>query len=526
MNVYLYIMRKRHKVASVLLVLALVGIVGVLVADWQVEKKIEKALSQLPPHIKLSYSDLDVNIILGNVVLKSSKWEIFGKTTGELIAQGHIESISIEGLSYWDCLFNDKISIETLLIHNPVAKYIKNDKVNQADFKQEMLGETTQNIRVEQILIKKADVLVVKRANDSLVFSSPDFNLKVDALKLNQNENNPLEFDDFSLQSRHLKYALNDYDDLLVDSLSITNTSSFFTEVSIKTKFGKEELSRIIDKERDHFNVNFKSVEFFGQELNFLKSSPFSLKSERVQINAPNFEIYRDKLVADDLKPKLLYSEMLRNLNFDLAIDTLKINQGAIIYSEKVKTGNGAGEINFKNFNASIAHLGNTFNSSTETQIKVDTDFMEDSPLEVHWSFKVQDTTGQFIFKADLGHITAASMNSFSAPNLNTRFEGELYQTFFTIDGNPTFSNIDLKIKYDNFKVSMLKENGREKNKFLSGLINWFISNDSNKNEDGYRYGHAEQVERDQTKSVFNFIWLSIRSGLRSAIANDGEKEN
>ncbi|XCF04856.1 hypothetical protein ABI125_08950 [Tamlana crocina] len=519
-------MRKKHKILSVVLVFILIIIVGFFVAQWRIEKKIEQALRELPNHIQLGYSNLDVNILLGNVDLKSSKWEVYGKTTGELIVQGHIGQISIENLSYWGCLFNEKIAVETLLIQNPVVKYIKNDKVNQADFRQKMLGEMKKNIEVGQILIKKADVLVVKKEDDSLVFSSPDFNLKVDGLKFHKNENETVEFDGFSVDAKNIKYALNDYDDVFVDSLSITKTASFLNNVKIKTKFDKAALSQVVETERDHVDIHFNSVSVAGQDLKLLNSSVVGINAERVDVNQPHFEIYRDKLVADDLEPKPLYGKMLRNLKFNLGIDTLNINQGVIVYSEKVKKDNGAGRINFTNFNATIANLGNSYSSDTESLIDVNTDFMEGSSLQVKWHFKVQDTTDRFVFKADLGHITAASMNSFSEPNLNTRFNGELYQTFFTIDGNPTLSNIDLKIKYDNFKVSMLKEDGREKKKFLSGLINWFISNDSKENEDGYRYGHAEQVERDKTKSVFNFVWLSIRSGLRSAIANDGEKEN
>ncbi len=518
-------MQKKYKIASVLLGTAVSVFVLFWVANWQVEKKIGQTLNQLPDHIKLSYSDLDVNVLFGNITLKSPKCEVFGKTTGEMISQVHIDNISIEDLSYWDYLFNKKISVERLLVQSPVVKYIKNDKVKQADFKGEIMGRITQNIEIGQVLLQKSDILVVRKEDDSLVFSSPDFNLKVDVLKFNQKENKSFEFDDFSIEVKSIKYALSKYDDLFVDSLSATKTSSFLKSVNIKTKFGKEALSEVINAERDHFNIHFKSVEILGQELKVLKDSTFGLKSKGAKINEPHFEIYRDKLVADDLKPKPLYSKMLRDLNFDLAIDTLKINQGTITYSEKVKADKGSGRINFNKLDASIANLGNIYDENTETQIEVNTEFMEGSALKTQWYFKVQDTTDRFVFKADLGHITAASLNSFSEPNLNTRFNGELHQTFFTIDGNPTFSNVDLKMKYDNFEVSMLKENGREKNKFLSGLINWFILNDSNKNEEGYRYGHAEQVERDQTKSVFNFIWLSIKSGLVSAIANDGEKK-
>ena len=114
--------------------------------------------------------------------------------------------------------------------------------------------------------------------------------------------------------------------------------------------------------------------------------------------------------------------------------------------------------------------------------------------------------------------LKANQMNQFMEPNLNIRLDGELLKTYFTIDGNTNVSNIDLKTKYENFDVIVLKENGKEKNKFLSGLINLFVSKDSNDQSDNFRKASVQNVVRIKHKSVFNFIWISIRAGLKEAM--------
>jgi len=144
----------------------------------------------------------------------------------------------------------------------------------------------------------------------------------------------------------------------------------------------------------------------------------------------------------------------------------------------------------------------------------------------VDWSFDVNDKQDNFVFKADLGGLKADHLNQFMQPNLNLKLEGDLAKTMFTIDGNAVTSNVDLKTKYTNFDIILLKENGNEKNKLLSKIINIFVSKDSKDAKDNFRNSNTKTVERDQTKSIFNFVWKNAQAGLISAMAGDGKKDN
>ncbi len=81
-----------------------------------------------------------------------------------------------------------------------------------------------------------------------------------------------------------------------------------------------------------------------------------------------------------------------------------------------------------------------------------------------------------------------------------------------------------MRLNYDNFKVDILNADGKKKNKVLSALANLFIVKHSNRAEDGFRESNKEGIERDHTKSIFNYIWISIKSGLVSVLTGDGKK--
>ena len=52
------------------------------------------------------------------------------------------------------------------------------------------------------------------------------------------------------------------------------------------------------------------------------------------------------------------------------------------------------------------------------------------------------------------------------------------------------------------------------------------MSEDSKDAKDNFRDSNTKTVERDNTKSIFNFVWKNVQAGLISAMAGDGKKDN
>ena len=61
--------------------------------------------------------------------------------------------------------------------------------------------------------------------------------------------------------------------------------------------------------------------------------------------------------------------------------------------------------------------------------------------------------------------------------------------------------------------------------KLRSIFLNLFIAKDSKENKNNFRWSDVKDVERDPTKSVFNFIWLNAKSGLLKSMVGSGEKK-
>ena len=119
--------------------------------------------------------------------------------------------------------------------------------------------------------------------------------------------------------------------------------------------------------------------------------------------------------------------------------------------------------------------------------------------------------------------MEAETINPFLESQANVRALGRIHEMYFTIHGNDFESTGEMKMKYENFKFSILDEDQLGINKTLSTLVNILTNDGSKTDANGYRYGDIV-VERDRTKSFFNYLWLNTKDGLKNTVVGNGKK--
>lgn len=529
LNIYLYNMSDiLKKIIIGFVCVFILAIISFFVANYKIKGMLIERIDNMPNHIKINFKAIDVNSFSGNLSVQKPAVTIYGQTTDSVNALFQLERLEIRDISYWNVLFKDEISIETMLLNDLKATYFYNSALKSEVYSGNFKNSIKKDFNIAVFEINSGQIEIINQKTDSLFFKTDDFNLKMNNLNIDESSIKnkiPFEFDDIALDLKNIYYHLNSYEDLKIETATLKNNNSIFNNIKIKTKYSKTKLSKIISKERDHFNLQIKTLNFEDTDFSFSKDSVFQLNIAQIDIKEPKIDMYRDKLVTDDESVKPLYSKMLRDLNFNITLNEINIDNGEIIYEEQVNMENTAGQLKFSKFNTIVKNLGNAYSEQKSTEIKIESVFMENTPVNIDWNFNVSNLKDHFTFKADIGRLNTTDLNQFTQPNLNVKLDGELLKTYFTINGNNTLSNIDLKTNYNEFNVQVLKENGNEKNKFLSSLVNLFISKNSQKKSSYFRYGSSEDVERDKTKSIFNFIWLNTKSGLLSAMTGSGEKK-
>lgn len=504
------------KIVYALLILGTVLVVGTMTVNLFLKNKLADFINhRLPAHMVRSFETISVGIWDGSITLSKATLVLKNKGNGIAHTKFNVEKLTVTDISYWEYILHEEIHVENITLENPTITYYE-DRVNKTDdTTRQGLFNIYKPIIIDKLAINNTRLAIFEKGKDSTKLYTNGLSVELDGIRIDKNTISlkiPLEYAAYKAQSDTVFVKVSPYENLTAHGFSIENRTAFFKKLSLKTKYSKRELSRLIGTERDHYDLSVGSLTISGIDFGFNKNRFFA-KSKKVHLSKPSLEIYRDKLVADDPTTKPLYSKMLRDLPFALTVDSLEIVDGAINYEERQNAENMGGSINFENFNATIANIGNTYTSPTMTEINITSHFMENTPLSVHWNFDVQNTADQFQFKAEVGHLVADRLNSFTEPNLNVMLTGNTNRTYFTIDANNTSSTIAMKINYSDFKVTLLQKDGKGKNRFLSAIANIFISKNSERHNEYYKEGNATAT-RNKTKSVFNYLWLNVKEAL------------
>ncbi|WP_158850339.1 DUF748 domain-containing protein [Algibacter sp. L1A34] len=483
---------KKYSVLKNRLPLVILGVVGILLIGILGVQLYGKHLisnlvsKQLPDNLELTYEDLDLDILFGNMEFNSMKLKFFSLKTKKTEAEITIETLKIKDVAYW------------LLLNK---KQFNTDAVN----------------------VGNADVIVFKKDSDSIKCSVENVSFELSKFKtdslLLQNKI-PFDYYTSNLLLTNLYLDLGRFEMLKVATLSYKNNNLKFEDLSITSKYKQQELSEKLVKEHDY--VDFKVTDGASTEFRLKTvNDSFLVSAHNLSLNNSELHLFRDKLLADDTTKKLLYGTKLRNLPIQLDIETFSIENSNVFYSERVDKGIDPVSISFENLDAQIDNLSNI--NKQKTKIKVTTKLMGEAPLEFKWEFNSLDTADSFKASANLKDLKAVTINPFLESQANVRVLGEIHDMYFTIYGNDFKSTGDMKMKYEDFKFSILNEDRLGINKTLTALVNVFTNDGSKTDVNGYRYGDIE-VERDKTKSFFNYLWLNTKDGLKNTVIGNGKK--
>lgn len=517
-------MKIRNKIliiiSSILVFIAIVLAVLQLYAKKYVKDLIAE---KIPSNYTLKYADLDINIALGNITLHEVVLKMKDKEASQNYADLKTASLELNGIGYWDLAFNETLSIKGILLQNPKLNYYPYKHKESKKSEDNSKNKGIQTLEIKKIAIEKGSLHVMRKSADSIKMTLSSFDLTILAsqVDLKSSDKMPFVYESYQLDAQKIDIDNGIYDRLKVDSLSANKEAINLTNFQIIPKYSKKELSKHLKKERDH--ISLKIPKIILEKLDFDFDKPrLGVTAKSAEIIKPNLEIYRDKLIADDLTEKALYSKSLRNLSFDININQIKIKKGYISYAELVEPDKKAGKLFFDEVDATLYQISNLKNTK-KTEIKVQSKLMGTAPLTLNWSFDVHNTADEFSVTGSVSNLEAKGLNPFFKPNLNALAEGTLQQMYFSFYGNNTKSQGEMKMKYEDFNFKILRKNSNKINKLLTAVGNIFVRSNSKTDPKNFRFGDIE-AERDATKSFFNYLWINVKSGVVSTLTGNGKK--
>jgi len=510
----------------VLIIVFCVG--GYMLAEWKMKKEVVSFLERkVPDHIDFSYDKLNINLIKGNIAFKNVAVVSFGKQTSSCEIKVDAKLLSINGFDYWKILFQNAIYIKSLTLTKPHLNFktCPQESDNVVANKSNPIN-LLKEIFVEEIIFDAGKVNIWDSNEEKEPIAIEQINLSLKKVATDPDiitKYVPFEFADYNIEVNNINAPLGEFEELEMASLLMNNTTIDITDMVLSTVYSKAELSKKIRYERDHIYLSVPAIKVDKHHYTVSNDS-LQVNFKELLLSNPKLEIYRDKSRLEDFRNKPLYGKLLQKLPFKVAIDSIFIEKGTIMYEENIPNNVGAGALSFENLDVEISNLSNKRNVENPVQIQLNADLMGTGKFDLNWQFNVYDPKSTFLISGGLSNFNTASLNDFLVPNLRTQITGTIDQLYFTISGDEYAATGDIKMKYEDFKFQVLNKERNGVKSVLSFIGNLFINDGSKTDIDGYRYGEIS-TERVKNKSFFNYLWINLQDGLLSVLTGNGKKD-
>jgi len=475
------------------------------VANYYVKDKVTELLHAQ----NIRFQDISTNLLFGNINLEEVD---FSKDSLHLNA----ERLEVNNVSYYQYLKNKSINIAEFKAVNPVVngKFIEKENEKENETPKNTGNKDELDLTIDHILLENLKVDLQKKNNYPLTAQSIHLDIEDFKLEANPEKTIPFSYSDIKAsivnfetqysKVQKIKFSKLDFEDsdLSLDSLEI---------VPLKKK--KEYIYHVPEK-KELLTLFVKQV--LVSDIAIEENQKLSFSTKNILLDEFFFNIYLDlTFLKHPNKRKDLYSKSLRDLPFDINVENVDIKNSELVYQEYTVKGNKAGILIFDDLNAQIKNINNHKERQNKlTTATIQSKFMRHCPLDIEWSFDINNTNDKFRIKGSLFDVSSKNMSSFLLPTMNVKMDGFIDKMYFDFEGNDYTSNGNLNLDFRNFNIKILDED-KDRKTIISWLANLFIK-DSSKN--GFVKVEVENVERDTTRSFWNYFWKNIEKGLQNSL--------
>ena len=441
----------------------------------------------------LNFVELNIsllgNLSLVNVNYKSSKLKL------------EAEEVKLN-LNYLSIITNSQVEIDYL-------------QLNTASVEVNALNKTTQKssqskdkkVSFNQLELRKVN-LKINKAQNTVAF----INLNALVNQVNIYKNFNLEQLSY-LRFDHLNYPINHLQKLQLNEFNYKNKAFEIAQLKILPLFSKHDYGKQISHETDLMHLEAFSINSTLAELNFKNTSISNLRLSRLKTDSLNFKISRDKTLKDDKSLKISYVQQLQNLNFRFMLDSLWVDHATITYAEKHRINKDFAPVVFNDLNLTLTNLNNFKLPKSSNLARLNAQFRLNKASEINLglSYNLSTSTEDFTAEISGQNILADRFSELLEQSIKTGISGKFNSIKTKIRSRDNSASGIFNLNSSDIEVTLYNNKGR-KRQFVSLMANKMIKRSLNTSF------QLQNIEKDQTKSLWNFIWSFVNSGLKQAL--------
>lgn len=497
------------------------------------EAIVEEVNSAAGDRYNFNIADLNLNIIGRQLQLEGITLSKTDDTSGNL--EVTIEDISLSGVNVRRLVNNRDLIIKRIDIAGPsISITTKEEDGSKGEFTDINSMMATEILKVlEEVSISEIAIQTIEfdlkrfgEENSYISFSDSDlilYNTKLDSSSVNSDKVLPVDDMEGTIRNSEFRTSDNLYN-VTSDRVEFSSIAEAVTIIDINfvPVLPEKEFFETVGYRTDRLEILVPEAILSGIDFMELLQSE-SVDITKLELNEMEIRIFRNKKYPprENKSDKLLPQQMLQNLDFPVRIESVSIADSYIQYSELEEFSEEKGHVNFSSLNATITNTTNRaeyINENSNWVFEAEADVMDKSRLNARFILPHRELNQSIT--GTLAPMDATVLNQILEPLALVRIDqGQVHSIDFEMDLGENESNGEVVIIYEGLKISLLDKDSQEENfgtRISSFFANTFAVKSDN-SEDNPRIGEVS-FERDSKKSVFNYWWKSLQSGLESSM--------
>ncbi|MBU2493061.1 MAG: hypothetical protein KJ571_10595 [Bacteroidetes bacterium] len=419
-----------------------------------------------------------------------------------------------------------------IFFHNPIINIFIKDRITESYNKANLeytlkLGDMNYNIWKNSL---SSDSVSLKSADSSIIYKAASITiggigwfkvlLQMD-LRMNNLTSSVINAQDIVINFPKSKNELH------LNTLYVSIYDSTITADSIKyysliddEQYFAESLFR-----QTRFYLNIPKIKAVGMDcISLLEGSVYKLKNISIYNMSADILVNMDKPYDISLAKPLMPNELFANFKKTVNIDSLKIINAQLKYSERYAVKAVPGVITFDKVNVLGSGINNYSERTDTAAIYAEGIFMNSAEMKLFMKIPLTSKEFSFQYNGSLSSMDATGLNKFIVPaefhHINSGF---INSASFNINVNSGNAGGNLRVAYKDLSISILnKKTGSQDGIFdrITSLIGEiFVIRGTNLPDKNGKMEIGEvKYTRNRDDYFLQFVWFALRSGVADVV--------
>ncbi len=505
----------------------------------------------------IDFEDVTINLITGNVSFKNIVFKpdsiVYQALKRKGTAPRHLYKVEISSLIFnrvnpRKVYLNRELNMDALIINDPLIQVYFED-LKEKDEEEvpsktiyQYVSKYLKSVHIGDIVLAYADFKYIDRAPvipDTIEVK--DVNIKINDLLIDSSA----QFDKkrfyytndvFVQVKNHTQQTKDGMYEVRLDEFSASTANQYLNLRGLKVVplYPDITFSRKFKVQTDRYNMAFEEILLNSIDFKNLNvKRRLSANSLLIRGAAINVFLNRELPKANIDKGRNFPHVALKRLKLNTLIDTVRIENTTINYTEYNPKTASRGTLFFRGVNGTLLNLTNDSTALAKNnwaRSNFSAMLMGKALLTLSINLNLTDPNARFNYSGSLGALNARDINPVLRPLGMVEIKsGNISKAIFSINGNNKTSSGKIQLYYTNLKVGVLaKEDDKvrlKKKGLLSLIANALLIRDNNPSlGEPLRVGYTSFV-RTPDGSFFNMLWKSLFEGIKISIGLTAAKE-